>query len=87
MRGGKRYWRYVHRLVCETFRGAAPTGYTDVSHMNHDTSDNRAVNLRWSTHADNVRECFTPEAAERRAVRDEQLGEPMPDTSVPGVPF
>lgn len=67
----KRRVVYVHRLVCETFHGPAPADFTDCCHLNHDTSDNRAENLAWSTHGENMREIHTPDAAERRAIRDE----------------
>ena len=44
----------VHRLVAETFL-SNPQGYTEIDHINRDKSDNRACNLRWCTHSENMR--------------------------------
>ncbi|SFL17466.1 HNH endonuclease [Methylorubrum salsuginis] len=49
---GKTHSRYVHRLVCETFRGPAPTG-TECAHLNGVRSDCRLANLIWATKAEN----------------------------------
>jgi len=45
--------RYIHRLVAETFIGAAPPRH-EIDHINGQRDDNRAVNLRWVTHAENM---------------------------------
>lgn len=42
----------VHRLVLEAFVGPAPPEHV-AAHDNGDRADNRLVNLRWSTIADN----------------------------------
>lgn len=57
---------YIHRLVCEAFHGPAPFGCTETDHINHCRSDNRAVNLRWISIADN--------RARRQTARGEQCG-------------
>ena len=44
----------VHRLVAETFL-SNPQGYTEIDHINRNKSDNRACNLRWCTHSENMR--------------------------------
>ena len=44
----------VHRLVAEAFIDN-PQGYTEIDHVNRDKSDNRACNLRWCTHSENMR--------------------------------
>ena len=44
----------VHRLVAEAFIDN-PQGYTEIDHLNRDKSDNRAENLRWVTHSENMR--------------------------------
>lgn len=49
---GKTHSRYVHRLVCEAFRGPAPPG-TECAHLNGVRSDCRLVNLIWATKAEN----------------------------------
>lgn len=43
----------VHRLIAETFLDN-PNHYTDVDHINKDTHDNRATNLRWCSHQQNL---------------------------------
>ena len=42
---------YVHRLVAKTFvHNPRPDIFSVVDHINGDTQDNRAENLRWFTH-------------------------------------
>ena len=43
----------VHRLVAETFI-ENPKGYNEIDHRNHNRLDNRAENLRWCTHSENM---------------------------------
>lgn len=43
----------VHRLVLEAFVGPCPEGM-EACHNNRDPSDNRAINLRWDTHKNNL---------------------------------
>lgn len=59
--GGVRKSLKVHYLVCTAFHGLRPAdidGDTNVEamHLNGDSLDNRAENLAWGRHADNVRE-------------------------------
>lgn len=44
---------YVHRLVCSAFHGKPDEAGLDACHINHDPSDNRAVNLEWGTREEN----------------------------------
>lgn len=44
----------VHRLVCEAFVSKVE-GRGEVNHINGDKEDNRAKNLEWVTHLENVR--------------------------------
>lgn len=60
-KGPKKYVR-LHRLVAEVFLGPRPTGVSkggspkwDIDHLNENPSDNRACNLRYVTHAENLR--------------------------------
>lgn len=43
---------FVHHLICEAFHGPRPDGF-QCSHLNGVPTDNRAVNLRWVTAAEN----------------------------------
>ena len=51
----------VHRLVAETFVDN-PKGYNEIDHRNHNRLDNRAENLRWCTHKENMGNSNKPEA-------------------------
>lgn len=48
----RRVKRYVHHLVLEAFLGPRPPGMVS-RHLNGDSSDNSAPNLRWGTHEEN----------------------------------
>lgn len=56
VRIGKTYKR-VHRLVMYAFKGPCPSG-KEVSHENHDPSDNRLENLSYVTHSENMRHSY-----------------------------
>ena len=43
----------LHRLVCEAFNDN-PNNYLEVNHLSEDKTDNRAENLVWTTHRDNI---------------------------------
>lgn len=53
---GQRY-KLVHRIVAEAFC-PRPEGATEVNHINGDKTDNRACNLEWVTHADNLKHAY-----------------------------
>ncbi len=44
----------VHRVVCETFHGKAPTGKIYVAHADDRKNNNTAANLSWVTPSENV---------------------------------
>ena len=50
---GKRKNHYIHRLVAEAFV-RNPNAFNEVDHKNRNRRDNRAENLRWVDHADNM---------------------------------
>lgn len=56
-RNGKSYCRKIHRLVAEAFV-PNPEGLNSVNHISNDKSDNRAVNLEWMEHGENVRKAY-----------------------------
>jgi hypothetical protein len=47
---------YGHTLVLEAFVGPRPEGDYQACHSNGDRADNRLVNVRWGTRADNRRD-------------------------------
>ena len=53
--GGK--WFKVHRLVAMQYI-PNPANLNDVRHINGCKEDNRAVNLEWSSHSDNVKHSY-----------------------------
>ena len=44
-----------------------PEGLTDVDHINNDKTDNRAENLQWLTHKDNLHKMFKEKKEKRSA--------------------
>lgn len=53
---GRWYGRKVHVLVCLTYNGPKPDGAYEVRHLNDDPNDNRAENLIWGTHEENMQD-------------------------------
>ena len=45
----------VHRLVLHTYVGAPPFDRAEGIHLNNNPTDNRLSNLKWATHAENMR--------------------------------
>jgi hypothetical protein len=72
--GGKRFPRFVHRLVCLAFHGQPPDGHDDVAHQDHDSHNNVASNLKWSTHSANIAETYSEDAIMARARWEEECG-------------
>lgn len=54
----------LHKAVALAFL-PKPDGATDIDHINADKSDNRAENLQWLTHRENVQKRY---ADERRSI-------------------
>lgn len=69
----KRHKFLVHVLVAWAFLGDKPEGH-DVAHLNHCSTDNRLVNLAYVPHGENVRDAFSEEAQERRAIVEHECG-------------
>lgn len=55
--GERHYSRLVHRLIAEMFCNR-PDETEEVNHINGNKLDNRAENLEWVTHGDNLRHAF-----------------------------
>lgn len=71
---GKRTMFFVHRLVAFAFLPAPLADQRDVCHIDHDSFNNHASNLRWDSHSANIAATYSPEAMERRAMLEESLG-------------
>jgi hypothetical protein len=71
--GGKRFKQLVNRLVTLAFHGLPPEGKPDSCHCDHNSLNNRASNLKWGAHSENVAENWH-DRMERRAVIEEEIG-------------
>lgn len=57
-RNGKYKYYLVHRLVAELFCKKPEGIETEVNHINGNRLDERAENLEWITHAENLHHCY-----------------------------
>ncbi len=48
--------RMVNRLVCEAFRGSAPSPYHQAAHRNGRKTENNFINLEWLTRPENYQD-------------------------------
>ena len=53
----KRFNRYIHRIVWETFNGLIPKGF-EINHIDHDKSNNSLSNLELVSHRENLKKAF-----------------------------
>ena len=61
----------VHRLVAQVFV-PNPEGWNEIDHINNNPQDNRACNLKWCSHAENMRNPHT-----RQVQREYRLAHPF----------
>lgn len=45
----------VHRIVCETFHGAAPAGKNVVNHIDEYKNNNSTSNVQWVSQSENIK--------------------------------
>lgn len=75
---GKHTTLLVHKLMASTFLGECPKGFV-IDHIDRDKTNNKIENLRYASHADNVRN------ADRHKMTDEkkQMAIKMREIGVP----
>jgi len=44
----------IHQLVCEAFHGPRPFPTAVVIHLDEDSTNNKAINLKWGTQKENL---------------------------------
>lgn len=75
---GKRFDRQVHRLVLEAFAGRCPQDW-EARHLDGNHHNNVISNLKWGTHAENMRDKISHGTSrmggQRRAFTVEQVAE------------
>ena len=69
-------YKFVHRVIWETFMGEIPDGY-EIDHINTVRTDYRLENLKVVTHKENINNAMTKlnmkKAAKKRGVPQETL--------------
>lgn len=56
--GGIQKSHTVHKLIATSFHGLKPFEKAVVLHINENSFDNRACNLKWGTHSENMQQAF-----------------------------
>ena len=69
MRKGKRYTRYVHRLVAECFV-PNPNGYKEINHIDGNKLNNYVGNLEWVSRESNIQHAFDMGLIPKRIGKD-----------------
>lgn len=81
--GGKRFKRYVHRLVAEAFV-QNPNGKPHVNHIDGDRHNNSSDNLEWCTRSENVNHSCYVLGKNVKAVRCVETGKVYPSIKEAG---
>jgi len=58
MMGGKMKDIYIHRMVCETFRGPMPEGCDQINHIDCNINNNNVENLEWCNSSRNAKHAY-----------------------------
>jgi hypothetical protein len=56
--GGKIKEIYIHRMVCETFRGPMPEGCDQINHIDCNINNNNVSNLEWCNSSRNAKHAY-----------------------------
>ena len=70
---GKNKLFRVHRLACEVFNGKALENKNIVDHINRIREDNKAENLRWVTHEENMNNNTEPNLNKNKEIINKYL--------------
>ena len=81
---GRRYHRYIHRLVAETFI-PNPYNLPMVRHLDNDPTNNEVENLAWGTQLNNMRDCIEAGRFRYFSDKDRELAMQKRRTSVTAV--
>ncbi len=73
---GQRKDCFVHRLVLTSFVGCCPEG-KECLHLDGNASNNRLENLRWGTHAENMRDMINHGRSKKGNKYHSKLNEPL----------
>lgn len=73
---GKKQRHYVHRLVALAFIAPSSQGKNQINHKNCNKADNRAANLEWVTHQENMAHAYDNGKIDfrRKKRRDNSIG-------------
>lgn len=58
---GKKVNELVHLLIAKAFIPKTKKELTDVDHKDNDKTNNKASNLKWITHSDNIKKTYHTE--------------------------
>lgn len=68
-RDGKRQDFFVHTLICQSFNGDKPGDGFEVDHIDGNPRNNKASNLRWVSHLDNMHNPISRKRLEKACER------------------
>lgn len=74
IRGENFHFRYIHRMLAETFiPNSNPELYTEVNHIDGNKLNNNLENLEWVTGCKNIRHAFAHDLCKEKALLDYNL--------------